>query len=107
MRDHVTLRSRIPPEILVFVKAAQKDRGGCFPPNGGKNERSVTSRSQIVPKILLFAKTFQKGRGTQNVPNGTKNEREVNTFEFIFLRVENPFRVENTVNQKTNAHRGV
>ena len=103
----VTSRSKIGAEILVLAKTFQAGRAPSNGANAPKNERSVTSRSQIGAEILVFAKTFQRDLAPKNGANAPKNEREVNTFEFIFLRVENPFRVENTVNQKTNAHRGV
>ena len=73
----VTLCSRIPPQILVLAKTFQKGRGGCFPPNGGINERSVTLRSQIGTQILILAKTFQSGRVPNFGTNVPKNERWV------------------------------
>jgi len=77
VKTHVTLRSQIVPKILLFAKTFQKGRGGCFPPNGGKNERSVTSRSKIGAEILVFAKTFQRDLAPKNGANAPKNERKV------------------------------
>jgi len=41
VRDHVTLRSKIVPKILLFAKTFQKGRGTQNVPNGTKNEREV------------------------------------------------------------------
>ena len=43
VRDHVTLRSRIGAEILVFAKSFQSGRAPSNGANAPKNERSVTS----------------------------------------------------------------
>ena len=78
VRDHVTLRSKIGAEILVFAKTFQS---GLAPKNGAfapKNERSVTLRSQIGTQILILAKTFQSGRVPKFGTNVPKNERGVN-----------------------------
>ena len=62
MRDHVTLRSRIGAEILVFAKIFQEGRAPSNGANAPKNERSVTLRSKIGAQILILAKRCQKGR---------------------------------------------
>ena len=82
MRDHVTLRSQIGTEILVFAKNFQEGRVPDFGTAVPKNERSVTSRSKIGTQILIFAKSFQSGRVPEFGTNVPKNEQEVNTFDF-------------------------
>ncbi len=77
VRDHVTLRSKIGAEILIFAKSFQEGRA---PKNGAaapKNERSVTLRSRIGAEILVFAKAFQKGRAPTFGAIAPKNERGV------------------------------
>ena len=41
VRDHVTLRSRIGAEILVFAKTFQSGRAPNFGANAPKNERDI------------------------------------------------------------------
>ena len=43
LRQYVNARSQIVPEILVFAKAFQKDRGTLNVPAGTKNEREVNT----------------------------------------------------------------
>ena len=62
MRNHVTLRSKIGTQILIFAKSFQEGRVPEFGTNVPKNEWSVTLRSKIGAKILVFAKANQNGR---------------------------------------------
>ena len=77
VRNHVTLRSKIGTEILVFAKSFQSGRVPEFGTNVPKNERSVTARSKIGTEILVFAKTFQEGRVPDFGTFEPKNERGV------------------------------
>ena len=56
VRDHVTLRSRIGAEILVFAKSFQSGRAPSNGANAPKNERSVTSGLSGVILPLLYDK---------------------------------------------------
>ena len=77
IKNHVTLRSKIGAEILVFAKNFQEGRAPNFGAAAPKNERSVTLRSKIGAEILFLAKNFQAGRAPSNGANAPKNERSV------------------------------
>jgi len=77
IKNHVTLRSKIGTQILIFAKSFQSGRVPEFGTNVPKNERSVTSRSQIGAEILILAKTFQRDLAPKNGAFAPKNERGV------------------------------
>ena len=77
IRNHVTLRSQIGTEILVFAKTFQEGRVPDFGTNVPKNERGVTLRSKIGAEILVFAKSFQRDLAPKNGAFAPKNERGV------------------------------
>jgi hypothetical protein len=79
VRNHVTLRSQIGTEILVFAKTFQAGRAPSNGANAPKNERGVTARSKIGAEILVLAKSFQMGRAPDFGAAAPKNEREVTT----------------------------
>ena len=81
MRNHVTLRSKIGAEILVFAKNFQEGRAPNFGAAAPKNERDVTLRSQIGTEILLFSKSFQEGRVPDFGTAVPKNERDIKKAE--------------------------
>jgi len=90
VRDHVTLRSRIGAEILVFAKSFQSGRAPSNGANAPKNERSVTLRSKIGAEILILAKTFQAGRAPAIGAIAPKSEQNVNTFAKKLFRNASP-----------------
>jgi len=77
IKNHVTLRSKIGTQILIFAKSFQEGRVPEFGTNVPKNERGVTLRSQIGTEILVFAKNFQEGRVPDFGTAVPKNERDV------------------------------
>ena len=77
IKNHVTLRSKIGTQILIFAKSFQSGRVPDFGTNVPKNERGVTACSRIGAEILILAKSFQEGRAPMFGAFAPKNERDI------------------------------